>query len=238
MTVLFTEEKTLGDWLALSDFPREITNETVGVKAGQSLASGAVVGKVTATGLYAAYAAGASDGTQTVAGVMAGGVAATATQATLTTGTPASNAIVWAATEFGDVGNDISIAYVDPGENSQSLSVEMTGDQFVGYEVVVNLATDGSGDILSTPALIVAAVAANAEIAAVVTGTADGASAVAAVAATNLTGGDGYASDNEGVIMNKLTGCLIKMSGLTYTGTAATVAAGLVALGARIAEEA
>jgi len=238
MTILFTEENTLGDWLALSEFQREITNEAVGIKPGETLVSGAVVGKVTASSKYAAYAAGASDGTQTVAGVLAEGVAATATQATLTTGTPTTNAIDWAAVQYGDAGNDISVALINPAANNATLSVEMTGDEFVGYEVVVNLATGAGGAITSTPALIVAAIAGDADIAAVLTGTADGASAVAAVAATNLTGGSGYSSDNDGVVMNKLTGCLIKMSGLTYTGTAATVAAGLVALGARIAEEA
>jgi len=47
------------------------SRENITVVSGQNLVAGAVVGKISATDKYAAYDNGASDGTETAAGVLA-----------------------------------------------------------------------------------------------------------------------------------------------------------------------
>ena len=52
----------------------QYTREQVTVASGQNLPAGAVVGKITATGKYAAYNNAATDGTETAAGVLVAAV--------------------------------------------------------------------------------------------------------------------------------------------------------------------
>lgn len=56
----------------------QYTREQVTITAGQNLPAGAVVGKITASGKYAAYDNNASDGTETAAGVLVAAVDASA----------------------------------------------------------------------------------------------------------------------------------------------------------------
>ena len=109
--------------------------------------------------------------------------------ATASTGVVASNnAITWTATQSGAAGNDIRVILSDPGQASQALAVTVSGTV-----VTVSLATGaGAGAITSTPALIIAAVAANGNAAALVTGANTGASTGAAAvtaASKRLEGG-------------------------------------------------
>jgi hypothetical protein len=60
-------------------------------------------------------------------------------------------------------GNDLTIAYVDPGAASAALSVSVTGD-----DIVVSLATDTTSGLVSTAAEVVAAIKGNAAAAALV----------------------------------------------------------------------
>jgi hypothetical protein len=68
MTVL-TESSHAGEFL-LSEANGNRSRENVTVVSGQVLDAGTVVGKVTATGKYAIYSNGASDGTEVAAGVL------------------------------------------------------------------------------------------------------------------------------------------------------------------------
>jgi hypothetical protein len=95
--------------------------------------------------------------------------------------------LTYTAKDAGDAGNSITIAYVDPEGNDQELSVDVTGT-----DIVVNLATDETGEITSTATQIKDAielsVAADALVdVAIVSGA--GAGVVTAVAETSLTGG-------------------------------------------------
>lgn len=123
-----------------------------------------------------------------------------AAQATLTVN-PAGddNALTFTAFQAGEAGNDITIAYLDPGEEDAELSISVNGSA-----IAVNLATDGNGDITTTAAEIADAIgndeAADALVGAVVdagdSGTEDdGSGVVTAMAAAPLTGGaDGTAA--------------------------------------------
>lgn len=71
-----TEARRTGEFL-ISEGNGTFSREAVTVLSGEVLASGTVVGKVTASGKYAAYDNTASDGTQTAAGVLYEAVDAT-----------------------------------------------------------------------------------------------------------------------------------------------------------------
>lgn len=58
--------------LLLSEAEGHQSRENVTIVSGQDLKYGDVVGKVSATGKYAIYANGASDGTQAAAGILIG----------------------------------------------------------------------------------------------------------------------------------------------------------------------
>lgn len=58
--------------IVLSELPGNQSRKNVTIVSGQSLKRGDVVGKVTASGKYAIYANGASDGTESAAGVLIG----------------------------------------------------------------------------------------------------------------------------------------------------------------------
>ena len=68
MTV-YTEGNYTGDLLKYELNPL-YTRETVTLVSGQKLTVGAVLGRITASGEYTILAPGASDGSQTVAGVL------------------------------------------------------------------------------------------------------------------------------------------------------------------------
>jgi hypothetical protein len=123
------------------------------------------------------------------------GVPEAAVQASLTVNpTGTDNSATYTAKAYGASGNAITIAYVDPGANSQALSVSVA-DQ----NITVSLATNGSGTITSTSALVVAAINASGPAAALVTAAVDGtdggagtgAAAVTAMARAALANGAG-----------------------------------------------
>jgi len=112
-------------------------------------------------------------------------------QASVETGIEGSdNAITWTASSSypGTEGNAITVALVDPSANNAALSVSVTGTA-----ITVSLATGVAGAIESTAAEVMAAIEGNAAASALVTvadtGTSAGTGVVAAVAASNLTGG-------------------------------------------------
>lgn len=105
------------------------------------------------------------------------------------------NALTFTAVAYGVAGNDISIAYLDPGANNATLSVSVNGKY-----IAVNLATDGSGVITSTAAEVLAAIEASlaastlvtVEINAADSGSGDdGSGIVTALARAYMTGGAG-----------------------------------------------
>lgn len=99
------------------------------------------------------------------------------------------NDLGFEAVPLGADGNDVSIAYVDPAANSAALGVVVSGT-----DITVNLATDGSGDIISTAEQIAAAIIASGPASALVsifmppTATAIN-GVVTAMPATSLSGG-------------------------------------------------
>ena len=107
--------------------------------------------------------------------------AAVAASVTLGTGT---SALTITADSAGIAGNEISIRLRNPGANSATLSVSLSDKA-----ITVNLATDSSGIITSTPALIKTALDANTAIAALVAVTSGGTGVVKPTATTRLSGG-------------------------------------------------
>lgn len=73
MSVL-TEGNYLGDWLLDEFGAPNFCREEVTIVSGQNLKTGTVLGKITASGKYAAYDNTASDGRETAAGVLIGDV--------------------------------------------------------------------------------------------------------------------------------------------------------------------
>jgi len=103
--------------------------------------------------------------------------------ASLTTGSSPTNRIAWKARNAGTVGNSITVALVKSGNNTP-LSVSVTNQA-----ITVNLATDASGNQVSTCAQVVSAVNGNTSSSALVIATAVDTGVVAAVAASALSGG-------------------------------------------------
>lgn len=127
--------------------------------------------------------------------------AGTGGSATLTTGTVgANNAITWTAQDPGADANEVRIRLLDPAGNSQALAVDVDGD-----DIIVSLATNGSGVITSTAAQVIAAVnehdAASGMVVAANAAGSSGAGVVLAVALTNLAGGSDPAA--EGAIQGR-----------------------------------
>jgi hypothetical protein len=118
--------------------------------------------------------------------VVAGGDVA----AVLKTGVVGSNnAITWTAREKGDAGNDLAVEMLNTGKE-KALAVDVDGDT-----ISVTLATNnaGAGEITSTAAQVMAAIAEHDTASQLVTvantSTSTGAGVVAAVAKTSLAGG-------------------------------------------------
>lgn len=107
--------------------------------------------------------------------------AAVAASVTLGTGT---NALTFVADAAGIAGNEISVRLRNPGAINATLSVSLTGKA-----ITVNLATDGTGAITSTAALIKTALDANTGIAALVNVTSGGTGVVTPTATVRLSGG-------------------------------------------------
>ena len=103
----------------------------------------------------------------------------------------ANNDLVFTAVTAGASGNSTTVRLLDPEANDATLSVTVAG-----AAITVHLATNGSGTITSTAALVKAAIDAKAEAAALVTvankAANDGTGVVTALAATALTGGLDY----------------------------------------------
>jgi len=117
----------------------------------------------------------------------AGGTAET--QSEVETRTGEDDAITWTAIEgFGEAGDAITVALVDPSGNDKALSVTVTGT-----DIVVSLATGAAGAITSKASEIVALVNADEDCAELLTAEATGtpATVVTAVAETNLASGAG-----------------------------------------------
>ena len=115
-------------------------------------------------------------------------VSGTLTAASLTTAlTGTNNDLVYTAKDTSLDGNNITVRYVDPAANSQTLYVKVDGQA-----ITVNLATNGGGTITSTAAQVAAAIAAhplaNALVSVANAGGNDGTGVVTALSATNLSG--------------------------------------------------
>ncbi len=112
--------------------------------------------------------------------------------------------------------NDITIALVDPGAPGASLSVVTVGDA-----ITVNLATDGGGLITSTGNAVKAAINADPSASLLVLVSGTNASAVTALAATNLAGGlDGVIDITENTLGIPSHGFVTGLkTQLTTTGT-------------------
>lgn len=111
------------------------------------------------------------------------------TAATLSTAlTGNNNDLDYTAQASGAAGNNITVAYIDPAANDQSLSIVVDGNA-----ITVNLATDSGGAITSTAGDIDTAIAgdagANALVAVANKAGNDGTGVVTAMAATALAGG-------------------------------------------------
>ncbi|MBW2310537.1 MAG: VCBS repeat-containing protein [Deltaproteobacteria bacterium] len=100
--------------------------------------------------------------------------------------TNANSDITYTARAEGASGNSISITYVDPLANDQTLSVTTSG-----RDITVNLATDSGGNITSTATEVASAVTSNAIASKLVSVAVegDGSGVVEAKAKTNLAGG-------------------------------------------------
>jgi len=91
--------------------------------------------------------------------------AATAVAATVTIGTAAAKTgITFTAKTAGNAGNNITVNFVDPSENSAALAVNISG-----VAITVSLATDATGAITSTADDIVTAITGSTEASALVT---------------------------------------------------------------------
>lgn len=121
-----------------------------------------------------------------------------ATAASLTTElTGDNNDLVFTAQDAykGAVGNNIQVAYIDPGAADAALSVDVDGLGTADNPFVINvsLATDGTGTITSTAAQVQAAIEAHADASVLVSvanaAGNDGSGVVTAMAATALAGG-------------------------------------------------
>lgn len=77
---VLTEGQHAGEFL-VREFDPEFNREVVTVVSGQALAAGAVIGKITLSGKYAAYDNAAADGTEAAAGILYAAVDASAADA-------------------------------------------------------------------------------------------------------------------------------------------------------------
>jgi hypothetical protein len=109
--------------------------------------------------------------------------------------------LTYTAVAAGTAGNSITVTLVDPAANSQALAITVTGT-----DIVVSLATDGGGDITTTATILQAALAADAQVAALVSVSGSGGSALVVLAETALSGGVEFTGDAPGVHQINQTG--------------------------------
>ena len=100
---------------------------------------------------------------------------------------PVNQGITYTAKAEGTGGNSITITIVAGGPANRALSVSVSGNA-----ITVTPATDAGGVITTTKAGVTTAVNGNAPASALVTASGGDATAVAALAATNLSGGSAY----------------------------------------------
>jgi len=102
--------------------------------------------------------------------------------------TGADNDLVWTSKLVGVDGDQITIEYLDPGENDAALSIDVDG-----YAITVNLATDSGGSITTTAddikTELAGTTAADALVSAADKAANDGSGVVTELAATPLAGG-------------------------------------------------
>lgn len=71
MGTVFTEGRRLGDWnKGETERPKDHARDAITVLAGETLVTGTVLGKITASGKYVGIDFAASDGSQTAAGIL------------------------------------------------------------------------------------------------------------------------------------------------------------------------
>lgn len=70
MSTTFTSRVTRAGGFMVSEAEGFRSRETITIASGQNLVAGAVLGRITASGLYKEYNPGSSDGSQTVAGLL------------------------------------------------------------------------------------------------------------------------------------------------------------------------
>lgn len=135
-------------------------------------------------------------------------------KAVLTTAlTGTDNNVTFTARELGTEGNDVSIAYIDPGSNKAKLAISVASNV-----IKVNLATNAAGKIITTALDVAEAInsdqIANDLVFAATEG--NGKGIVTALAATNLAGGtDGATGTADGVLRHP-----VDVTYGTATGTA------------------
>lgn len=241
MTVIYERGKTEGDWLRYRPHPIEISNTVLEFEPGTDIPSGALVGKVTATGLHKQYDTTASDGTETLVGIAVNPVNARATYATGTTGSAGTTKLTYTSNIIGVGGNNIIINLLDPEANSNPLTTTVEGDNVRGYDINIALATDAGGVITTVAADIVTELATNGLApdtgAVLVTAVADADATPLAAESVTLAGAVEYPNTNKGVVLTNLHNCLLFFSNLAYTGDKATAKSALEAAGAVLAHE-
>lgn len=92
--------------------------------------------------------------------------------------------LTYTALLAGTGGNAITIALVDPSADNHALVISVTGNA-----ITATLATGSGGAITTTRATLQAALAANAQVAALISITGGSGTLITALSATNLTGG-------------------------------------------------
>ncbi len=129
-----------------------------------------------------------------------------------------NNDLKFTAKTAGVLGNNITVEYVDPGENDATLSVEL-----VGTDIIVNLATGAGGDITTTASEIETALEDDDDIDALITVAdkdgSNGSGVVTELEKTELENGvDGTVAD-KGAVAVDTTNIYICPQGATITDT-------------------
>lgn len=146
--------------------------------------------------------------------------AAAGKAAELTVGFGTDSSVTYTALKIGTDGNKIRLRYKDPGTNSASLSVSVSGN-----DITVSLATGAGGEITSTGADVAAAVNGSLEAANLVTASAAGSGIVSATMLERLTGGE-----NDAFPLNKPVLLTRPLSAIGKAGTTGTLSKALDAI--------
>jgi len=136
-------------------------------------------------------------------GIISFVISDSATNATITMDPiGADNDVKFSAVTAGQLANNHTIEYIDPAAANQTLAITVTDNidansKVIGKKISISLATDGGSVITTTGGDITTAVLADAVAVLLVTPTniGTGTGLVTALAATNLTGGNGGTTD-------------------------------------------